>query len=118
MMLMNSVSSIVDEHLLESMTEVIVEAIQPQEVILFGSHAKGVATPGSDFDFLVVVPDSNESRTHRRRLTGDLYRKLAPFPVAKDILLYTRSEFDHWRSVPGHVVFNGLREGRRLYAKP
>ena len=65
-----------DENLLRSMTDSIVEEVQPDEVILFGSHAKGTERAGSDVDFLVVVPDSEESCRHRRRLTGRLYRRL------------------------------------------
>ena len=86
-----------DERLLKSMTETIVEAVHPDEVILFGSHAKGTERVGSDVDFLVVMPDAEETRRQCRRLTGRLYRHLAAFPVSKDILVYTRGEVERWR---------------------
>ena len=107
-----------DENLLKSMTETIVDELQPDEVILFGSHAKGTERAGSDVDFLVVLPDSEDAVRYRRRLTGRLYRRLAAFPVSKDILIYTRGEVDRWRDVPGHVVATSLNEGRRMYARP
>lgn len=107
-----------DESLLASMADAIVDEIAPEEVVLFGSHAKGTGHIASDVDLLVVVPDSEEAHRHRRQLTGRLYRRLAAFPVSKDILLYTRSEVDRWRSVPGHIVATSLGEGRRLYARP
>lgn len=106
-----------DEKLLKSMTDTIVAEVQPDEVILFGSHAKGTERAGSDVDFLVVMPDSEEARRHRRRLTGRLYRRLAAFPVSKDILVYTRAEVERWRDVRGHIVATGLSEGRRMYAR-
>ena len=105
-----------DEKLLQSMTDSIVKEVEPDMVILFGSHAKGAERAGSDLDFLVVMPDSDEARRHRRRLTGRLYRCLAAFPEPKDILVYTQGEVERWRNVPGHVVSTGLTEGRRLYA--
>jgi predicted nucleotidyltransferase len=108
----------VDESLLKSMTDSIVDELHPDEVILFGSHAKGTERAGSDVDFLVVVPDSEETRRHRRQLTGRLYRRLAGFAVSKDILLYTRDEVERWRGVSGHVIATGLGEGRRLYVRP
>ena len=104
-----------DESLLQSMVDSIIDEVHPEEVILFGSRATGTDGRESDVDLLVVLPDSEELRRHRRRLTGRVYRRLASYPVAKDILIYSRAEFDHWRHVPGHVVATGLRDGRRLY---
>ncbi len=106
-----------NESLLKSMTDTIVEEVQPDEVILFGSHAKGTDRSESDVDFLVVMPDSEEVRRYRRRLTGRLYRRLARFPISKDILVYTRGEVERWRGVSGHIVATSLQEGRRLYAR-
>jgi predicted nucleotidyltransferase len=34
----------------------IVEAMQPEAIYLFGSHARGDAGPDSDYDLLVIVP--------------------------------------------------------------
>jgi uncharacterized protein len=107
-----------DEKLIAAMADAIVNGIHPDEIVLFGSHARGAAQTGSDFDFLVVLPDSVEALWHRRHITGRLYRSLAAYPVAKDILVYIRGEVEHWRHVSGHVVATGLREGRRLYARP
>ena len=107
-----------DEKLLAAMADAMVNEVHPEEIVLFGSHARGDARSGSDFDFLVVLPDSEETLRHRRHITGKLYRSLSAYPVAKDILVYTRAEVDHWRRVSGHVVATGLLEGRRLYARP
>ena len=107
-----------DEKLIASMANAIVDEIHPDEIVLFGSRARGEALSGSDVDLLVVVPDSEEARHHRRRMTGRLYRSLAHYPVAKDILVCTRAEVEYWRGVSGHVVATGLREGRCLYVRP
>ena len=107
-----------DETLLRSMTQDIVDTVHPEEVILFGSHAKGTERGGSDVDLLVVMPEAEETRRKRRRITGRLYRRLASFPVPKDILVYTRGEVERWRTVPGHIVATGLNEGKRLYVRP
>jgi predicted nucleotidyltransferase len=104
-----------DEELLKSITDSIVDEVNPDEVILFGSYAKGMERAESDLDFLVIMPDSEETRRGRRRVTERLYRRLASFPVPKDILVYTRGEMERWRNVRGHVVATGLSEGRRLY---
>jgi len=107
-----------DETLLQAMADAIVAELHPDEIVLFGSYARGDDRIGSDLDLLVVVTDSEETQRKRRKITGLLYRRLAAFPVAKDILLFTRSEVEHWRNVPGHVVATGIQEGRRIYARP
>lgn len=106
-----------DENLLKSITDTIVDEVHPDEVILFGSYAKGMERAESDLDFLVIMPDSEETRLGRRRVTGRLYRRLVFVPVPIDILVYTRSEMERWRNVQGHVVATSLSEGRRLYVQ-
>ncbi|MCX5758988.1 MAG: nucleotidyltransferase domain-containing protein, partial [Candidatus Hydrogenedentes bacterium] len=91
-----------DETLLQSMTDAIVEEVHPETVVLFGSYARGDAHAGSDLDLLVVTPDSEEVHSARRHITGNLYRRLSHYPVGKDILLYTHSEVERWREIPGH----------------
>ena len=44
----------VDETLLGRMVTAIVDAADPEQVILFGSRARGDARPGSDVDLVVV----------------------------------------------------------------
>lgn len=114
---MHDLFGVVDESMLMSMTKSIVDEVHPDEVVLFGSHASGTERAGSDVDFLVVMPDTDETRRARRRITGRLYRRLASFRVAKDILVYTRGEVERWRTVPGHIVATSLSEGRRLYVR-
>ncbi len=114
---MKETPGLLDEELLQLMTEDLVDELHPEEVILFGSRAVGSENPDSDIDLLVVLPDSEETRRHRRRLTGRAYRRLASYPVAKDILIYSRSEVERWRDVPGHIVSYGLSKGRRLYGR-
>lgn len=106
-----------DEELLRSMTENLVDELDPEEVILFGSRAGGTESACSDVDLLVILSDSEEPRHHLRRLTGRAYRRLAGYPVAKDILVYSRSETERWRHVQGHVIAWSLEKGRQLYSR-
>ena len=106
-----------DEQMLKSMTDEIVDELHPDRIILFGSRARGDDRAHSDIDLLVVVPDSDETRRFRRRIEGRVYRRLADFPVAKDVLVFTREEVQRWSGVAGHILEVGLREGRELYAR-
>jgi uncharacterized protein len=107
----------VDDAFLQEMTKVIVETVQPDEVMLFGSRARGDNRPDSDVDLMVVVPDSETMDTNPRQVSGNLYRALMKFLIPKDILLYTASEAERKRHDRFSVVNRCYQEGRRLYAR-
>jgi predicted nucleotidyltransferase len=69
-------------------TALIVRAVDPDEVILFGSTAKGTAGPDSDLDLMVIGPFRGPRHRRGRELRGLLDR----FPVQIDLHLMTREE--------------------------
>jgi predicted nucleotidyltransferase len=91
----------------------LVQAYQPERIYLFGSHARGEAGPDSDFDLMVVVPDTAPPERRRSRLA---YQALWGTGTAADVLVWTRQAFEsrlHLRaSLPATVV----SEGRLVYA--
>ena len=107
-----------NDALLRQMTDSIVEAVDPQLVILFGSHARGDATPDSDIDLLIVESTPFAPNRDRRAEEARLWRTLAKFHVAKDILVYSRDEAERWRGSRNHVLARALREGKVLYERP
>lgn len=82
-----------------------------EAVWLFGSQARGEASADSDFDFLVVVPNSTVSRYERaveaRRLVEDV-------AVPKDIIVLTRSEWELDLGVVCSLNSTVFREGIQL----
>ena len=108
----------VDDALLERMVQVIVDEVDPEQVILFGSRARGDAGAGSDVDLIVVeATPFGEGRSRGVEETR-LWRALAHFRVPKDILVYSRDEVDYWRDSLNHVLARALREGEVLYERP
>ena len=91
----------------------LVEAFHPERIYLFGSKARGDAGPDSDYDILVIVPDSAPLERKNSRLA---YEVLWGMSAAADVLVWTREAFEsrlHLRaSLPSTVV----SEGRLLYA--
>jgi uncharacterized protein len=93
--------------------ERLVAAFEPEAIYLFGSQARGDATPDSDVDLLVVVKTADRPA---HQLAQAAYRAIGWHSMAIDILVMPREEFE-WRSralasLPATV----LREGRTLYA--
>jgi predicted nucleotidyltransferase len=91
----------------------LVEAYRPERIYLFGSVARGDAGPDSDYDIMVVVPDD----VPREMRDCDLaYRALRGLRIAKDVLVWTRSEFEKRLHLKASLPSTILREGKSLHA--
>ncbi len=101
---------------LQKLTNTIVEAVHPEQLILFGSHARGDWNDDSDVDLLIVESDPFGEGRSRQQEIVNVYNQLrwARFPI--DILIYSREEFEYWRTEINHVVSAAVAEGRVLYA--
>jgi len=103
--------------LIESMVETIVQEVNPRRVYLFGSCARGNPTSDSDVDFLVVEDETFGCDRSRWSELRRIRKALRSFRVPKDILVYSREEFDKWQSSANHIIANAVREGRLLYER-
>jgi predicted nucleotidyltransferase len=96
-----------------SMTHRIVQKFDPERIILFGSQARGDAEANSDIDLLVVFSQLLD----KRRMSVEIRRALAGFPVCKDIFVATPEEIERRRNLVGDVVRFALREGKVIYER-
>lgn len=106
-----------EEALLKEMVDMIVREVEPEAIILFGSRARGDARADSDVDLLVVEKEPFSPQRSRREETTRLYMLLRKLDVSKDILLYSREEFDSRKNSLNHVVGRACREGRVLHER-
>ncbi len=79
-------------------------------VILFGSHARGDAGPGSDLDLLVIEPEVRGRNAEFVRLR----RALGEIGTPVDLILYGANHVEKWGDVPGTLINEALKEGRVL----
>ena len=84
---------------------------------MFVSQARGESRHGSDVDLLIIESDPFGEKRSRRKEMAKLWRSLASFPFAKDILVYSRDEVEYWRHSLNNVVAKALREGKVLYER-
>ena len=112
---MSSTHSSDAETLLHQIVETIVREVSPETIILFGSRARGDARSDSDVDLLVVETEPFSPQRSRRKEAARLYMALRGLAVSKDILLYSRDEFERWKNSLNHVVGRAHREGRVLH---
>jgi len=102
-----------DHDVVQEIVRRIVEAAQPDKVILFGSRARGRARPDSDFDFL-VIKDSDEPGYRR---DAPLHLALAGLNAPVDVLTYTPEEVREWSAVPQAFITTAVREGKVVYER-
>lgn len=101
-----------DANTLASAVNALAQAApQAQQIILFGSHARGDATASSDFDFLVIEPEVANRASEMVRLR----RALRPLRVPADVLVYSRDEVNAWGQQPGTALYWALKEGRVVH---
>ncbi|MBX3618170.1 nucleotidyltransferase domain-containing protein [Nitrosomonas sp.] len=115
---MTQIDTAKEETLLHQMVEIVVREASPEAIILFGFRARGDSHPDSDIDLLIVETEPFSPQRSRRKEAARLYIALKGLDVSKDILLYSREEFDHWKHSKSHVVGRAVREGEVLYSRP
>lgn len=99
------------EQVIEQAGRLLAGAVRaPARVILFGSHARGEATPDSDLDLLVIQRDMESRRAERVRLRGTLRGLGVPI----DLVVLSQRHVDDWGEVKGTMLEAALREGRVL----
>ena len=101
-----------DKDMLERMTRAIVEAVDPERIILFGSAARGEMGAESDLDVLVVKDDENH-----RSVAWRVHTCLPDETRAVDVVVATSEDIERHRGKPYYVIEPALREGRVLYDK-
>lgn len=99
----------VDRQTIEQAAKILLDAAPDgSKVILFGSHARGDARPGSDIDFLVVEPVLKSRYEEMIRLR----QVLRPLRVPVDVLVVSAGVFNDWRDLPNTVIYDAAREGQ------
>lgn len=102
-----------DLELLAEVTRRIRAVSDPQQIILFGSYARGDANPDSDLDLLVIKDEVDSTRAEATRI----YHALADLTVPIDVVVVRTAYVQRYGDLVGTVVRPALREGKVLYAR-
>lgn len=98
--------------LLNEITKRIAEAVHPEKIILFGSHAWGGHGESSDIDLFIVLPHSEEPSYRRPRI---IYKCLRGIGAPIDVIVKTHDEVMRSRNVVTSLVRKVLEQGKVLY---
>ena len=108
----------VDDALVAEMVKAIVDEVDPEKVVLFGSRGRRTATERSDVDLLVIQAEPFGPGRSRRRELVRLYGALSGFVASVDVLVYSLADVEYWRDSLNHVLARALREGSVVYERP
>ena len=95
-----------DEAMLRRITAAIVDTVQPERVILFGSAARGEVTPKSDIDLLVIIKDDE----HYREAAWKIHTSKPTRTRRVDLVVATTNDIQRHRDKPYYVIQPALRK--------
>lgn len=101
------------ERAIRAMVRRVVDQFDPEQVILFGSRARGDARPDSDVDLLVVMPVEGSTREKAIEIRVALH----DIPVPKDVAVATPESFAWRKNVVGTVEWPAAHEGKVLHGR-
>jgi predicted nucleotidyltransferase len=110
---METQSAHIDDPVLAEIVRRLAEAFHPEQIYLFGSQARGDAGPDSDYDLMVIVPDSAPPE---RRDSHRAYEVLWGVETAADVLVWTKNAFESRLHLKASLPSIILDEGKLLYA--
>lgn len=91
----------------------IVNELNPEKIVLFGSYAYGEPTPHSDVDLLVVLKTSASLKERSWKVS----RLLLPRPFPVDILVKTPKEIEKALKSGDFFLREILTRGKVLYER-
>ena len=111
---MNAVEDRIDRATIRAMAQLIVERFDPEQIILFGSHARGDAGTHSDVDLLVVL----RADAVKPPRGNPIRRAIAErFVLPVDVMIRSQEVIAGQRSDPYSMIHKVLEEGEVLYER-
>lgn len=100
--------------MIEEVKNRLVQAYDPLAIYIFGSYAWGHPDEESDLDLLIVV---DELKKDRFKAMSEGYKALRGLVLFKDILVYSKNEFEQSALDTATLCNRIKREGKVIYAQ-
>ncbi len=100
-----------DPAIVADLVKRIVRASSPEQIVLFGSAARGEMGPHSDYDLLVI----KGGKFNRQRVTLAIIRALRGKGAPVDVVVVSREEVERYRDTHCLVICPALKEGKVVY---
>ena len=111
---MNAIEAHIDSATIQAIAQLIVERFDPEQIILFGSHARGDVGAHSDVDLLVVL----RADAGRSQHGNPIRRAIAEhFVLPVDVVIRSPEAFTEQRGDSYSLIHKVLEEGKVLYER-
>jgi predicted nucleotidyltransferase len=104
---------VIDREVIDDAVRRIVNAFDPNRIVIFGSVARGDAGPDSDLDLFVEM----ESDLRPIDRCVEVRRALRDVDIPMDIFIYTPAEVEARRGRIGNLLSYVEREGKVIYER-
>ena len=91
----------------------IAKKFDPEQIILFGSHAYGKPTAWSDVDLLVVM----DTPKGEMETILEIVDSLPEILISVDVLAHSRKVIEKRQSLGDQFMLDIMKKGRVLYAR-
>jgi len=81
-----------------------------EQIVLFGSRARGNFSEKSDYDILIILKES-VSIKEKMNLSTKIRRELAKLGIDTDVIIKSKPEVAYYKDRVGNIVRAALREG-------
>ncbi len=105
----------IDKATIRAVAQLIAERFDPEQIILFGSHARGNAGSHSDIDLLVVLKSLDDWPKRDNPIRAAIAEH---FILPVDVLVTTPERLARQRENPYSFVNTALESERILYERP
>jgi predicted nucleotidyltransferase len=98
---------------LDQIVSLIVSAASPDQIILFGSYARGDNTEKSDIDLLIV----KKNLENGRKIVDTLYRSFFDndIDIAVDLITIDYDKYNKLKNEIGYIYKTISKEGKVIY---
>jgi predicted nucleotidyltransferase len=104
--------TVIDNTLIEEITQRVLGVARPERIILFGSAATGPMTSDSDIDILVLESAPADTRDESVRIREALRGLGYPF----DVVVMPTERFEESKNVIGGIAHPAHKYGKVIYA--
>ena len=108
------VTATATDEILQEIINRLVLGLCPERIYLFGSRSRKEADEDSDFDLMVVLPNSDLPRYQRESQAYDLLWGLIT-PV--DVIVLTYKEFQNASKLKSSLVYKVKTQGKLIYGQ-
>ena len=98
---------------IQNITDIIIQSVQPDKIILFGSRALENNSKTSDYDICIL----KSGLTKKRAITQELYKLLYKTKLAIDIIVETPEKFLELKNIPYMIYREIFNNGKVIYEK-